>query len=254
MISVTATIVSEIVRAQNKAELHQTLQAGIERLGFATYNLSCHKMSNHLFMTEPTLTTWSHEDLAVYDAAQWSERDPLLAYAATDAPPKAWAPSDWQNSSQFKDYGDYLHRIGISGGVTAPLANRPGAISAITTLKFTAEPIVEGIASAIYVIGHAGMMRAEVLGLSQAIRQYDAVDIPRLAELSKEQLEILEWMAKGKSNSDIASITNRSKRVVAYHVSETLRKLGVASRSQAGSVFGSSPIKIYPPMGTQHKN
>lgn len=243
MIRIAAHAISDIVEAKNKPELHTALQSGIERLGFATYNLSCHKQSQQEFMLRPTLTSWSEADLAVYDFGRWYERDPLLAYAATDEIPRAWKATEWLGSPIFDDYGTYLIGLGIRAGVTAPLANRPGAISAITTLTFTSDYVPEAVANAIYVIGHAGMMRAEVIGLVDAIRDYRPADIPRLAELSKEQLEILEWVAKGKSNQDIATITNRSRRVVAYHVSEILRKLDVSTRAQAASVLGATPIR-----------
>lgn len=213
----------------------------MQRLDFATYNLSCHKSSNHQFMTEPTLTSWSEADLNVYDSDRWYGRDPLLAYAASDGPPLAWAPQQWQNVSHYSEYAAYLEEIGIRSGVTAPLANRPGSISAITALSFSKNRITDAVANAVYVIGHAAMLRAEVMGLIQAIRTYQAKDIATLALLSKPQLDILEWIALGKSNGEIAVITNRSQRVVAYHVSEILKKLHVASRTQAAAVFSAIP-------------
>lgn len=241
MISVVATVISEIVAAGDKDELHDAVQTGMHHLDFATYNLTCHKQSNHQFMTEPTLTSWSGEDLNVYDTDRWYGRDPLLAYAASDGPPMAWVPQRWHDVRHFAEYAQYLQQFGIRSGVTAPLANRPGSISAITALSFSKHSMTDAVANAVYVIGHAAMLRAEVMGLIQAIRTYQAKDIATLALLSKAQLEILEWVAEGKSNGEIAVITDRSHRVVAYHVSEILRKLGVASRIQAAAVLSAAP-------------
>jgi len=73
------------------------------------------------------------------------------------------------------------------------------------------------------------MMQVEALGLAHGDAQARLVD----GGLSVRQLEILNWATLGKSNSDIAVITGMSKRAVAYHMSEILRKLKVASRTQA---------------------
>ena len=60
-----------------------------------------------------------------------------------------------------------------------------------------------------------------------------AAEAKALKELSGKQLEILHWARQGKSNRDIATIMGLSKRAIDYHMSEILRKLGVASRAQA---------------------
>lgn len=51
--------------------------------------------------------------------------------------------------------------------------------------------------------------------------------------LSGTQLAYLRWAAEGKSSADIAIITGATRRTVDYHFAEILRKLGVASRTQA---------------------
>lgn len=57
--------------------------------------------------------------------------------------------------------------------------------------------------------------------------------------LSSRQMEILGWIAQGKSNADIAIIVGSAKRTVDYHVSEILRKLEVASKAQAAAIYSS---------------
>ncbi|EGJ19540.1 Response regulator receiver protein [Cereibacter sphaeroides WS8N] len=58
-----------------------------------------------------------------------------------------------------------------------------------------------------------------------------------LAKLSPRQIEILDWIAHGKSNSEIALILGLSRRNVTYHVSEILKKLDVTSRTQAVGIY-----------------
>jgi DNA-binding NarL/FixJ family response regulator len=51
--------------------------------------------------------------------------------------------------------------------------------------------------------------------------------------LSPRELEILTWVARGKSSTDIAAMIGISDRTVDYHVENAMRKLGVSSRVQA---------------------
>jgi DNA-binding NarL/FixJ family response regulator len=51
--------------------------------------------------------------------------------------------------------------------------------------------------------------------------------------LSPRELEILSWVARGKSSTDIAAMIGLSDRTVDYHVENAMRKLGVSSRVQA---------------------
>ncbi|MFM1797727.1 MAG: hypothetical protein RLZZ117_5 [Cyanobacteriota bacterium] len=51
--------------------------------------------------------------------------------------------------------------------------------------------------------------------------------------LSGREKEVLRWLVAGKSNSEIASRLNLSQETVKTHVSNMLRKLGVANRQQA---------------------
>ena len=55
------------------------------------------------------------------------------------------------------------------------------------------------------------------------------------AGLTARELEVLELVAEGWRNSDIAARLFVSERTVAHHVSAILRKLEVRTRGQAGA-------------------
>ena len=62
-----------------------------------------------------------------------------------------------------------------------------------------------------------------------------------MPQLSKRELEVLQWAKEGKNNGDIAIILSISERTVKFHLSNTFNKLNVVNRSQAiakGMSFG----------------
>ena len=50
--------------------------------------------------------------------------------------------------------------------------------------------------------------------------------------LTRRELEIVEMVAQGKSNGEIAAALVVSKRTVEKHIAHILNKLGVTNRSQ----------------------
>ena len=55
----------------------------------------------------------------------------------------------------------------------------------------------------------------------------------RQTELTSRETEVLSWIAKGKSNQDIAEILGLSFRTVKKHIEHIFNKLGVENRTAA---------------------
>lgn len=51
--------------------------------------------------------------------------------------------------------------------------------------------------------------------------------------LTARELEVMNWVARGKSSTDIAVLMGLSERTVNFHVNNVVQKLGVATRLQA---------------------
>jgi DNA-binding response OmpR family regulator len=67
--------------------------------------------------------------------------------------------------------------------------------------------------------------------LETAVRQPDVPLTPR-------ETEVLSWLAKGKTNRDIAEILGMSHRTVNKHLEHIFEKLGVETRSAATAIAG----------------
>ncbi len=230
-----AGAITGICAAQTARQLQQAMLQGLESFGFHSFNLSFRKKDRREFMIAPTLTNWASRDLELYVSEGWADRDPLLALATRPGAPLVWTPDCWVASRQHGLYGEYVKSTGIVSGATASLDHQSGTLSAITALSFSGPPRSPADAYAVQALGQVAVARAAVLGMTGA----DCAGLSCLDRLSVQQMEILEWVARGKSNADIAVIIGLSKRAVDYHVSQILQKLEVASKVQAVAIFSS---------------
>lgn len=61
------------------------------------------------------------------------------------------------------------------------------------------------------------------------------------ANLTQREAEALSWLAKGKTNRDIADILGMSPRTVNKHLEHIYEKLGVETRTAAVAAAGQIP-------------
>jgi DNA-binding CsgD family transcriptional regulator len=65
----------------------------------------------------------------------------------------------------------------------------------------------------------------------------DGAQAPGALDLSSREAEVLAWVARGRTNSEIGSILSISSRTIQKHLERIFQKLGVESRTAAASRF-----------------
>lgn len=73
----------------------------------------------------------------------------------------------------------------------------------------------------------------------------------RLAGLSSREKEIARWVKLGKTNSEIASLSQLSENTVKHHMTNIFDKLGVETRSQLAHRFAEAEARAVPGFGTR---
>jgi DNA-binding CsgD family transcriptional regulator/tetratricopeptide (TPR) repeat protein len=148
----------------------------------------------------------------------------------TDEPdPAAWAAA----AARWKDFGSPYHRAyALWREAEARLRDRHGRRAARQRLVLAA-----GIAADL----GAAPLRRRVEALAARAR-LDLTTAPRPADapapygLTPREREVLELLATGRTNREIARTLFISERTVGIHVSHILGKLGVGNRAAAGAV------------------
>jgi DNA-binding response OmpR family regulator len=86
-------------------------------------------------------------------------------------------------------------------------------------------------------LGQAGLGEAMLL-LRRTAASAAASNRLDNAALTPRETEVLAWLAKGKTNRDIADILDMSPRTVNKHLEHIFEKLGVETRAAAAAIAG----------------
>ena len=84
-------------------------------------------------------------------------------------------------------------------------------------------------------LGQVGLGETMLLLAQNNLRNGDAARLQDAA-LTQRESEVLSWVAKGKTNRDIAEILGMSPRTVNKHLEHIFDKLGVETRSAAAAI------------------
>ncbi|MRU14212.1 LuxR family transcriptional regulator [Roseovarius sp. A21] len=173
-------------------------------------------------------TTYPDEWKAHYVSEGLQTYDPTLHSAA-----RSIAPVDWKRLQRDDDFGRVFHDAHDFGlpdqGVTVPIRGLFGETGLLCACATMAPR-------------EWGMLRREITGnlLSNAVHLHDTVmnsdpllKALRQPNLSSREVEILQWVAAGKSQQDIGDILSISPRTVEVHLRSAREKLCTISTPQA---------------------
>lgn len=118
-----------------------------------------------------------------------------------------------------------------------PAREREDWVRSVPAAGDSAVPLPAGRRLVARHLGESGFSEAMLLLRAERV---DAVSAPRQPEvpLTPRETEVLSWLAKGKTNRDIADILGMSPRTVNKHLEHIFQKLGVETRSAATAIAG----------------
>ena len=161
-----------------------------------------------------------------YQAEQWERADPLLPVAVRANRPFAWEDV-WRRTNLSKEQTAVVEgfgRLGLHKGITFPLYFARGPYHVMTLSKRQDDdqdierlPLLHALCTQAW---------SRYLELNEGIADSST-------SLSPREIDILHWMKEGKSNWEIAEISNLSVKTIEYHVSNVLKKMGASNRITA---------------------
>ncbi|MGX0876069.1 DNA-binding CsgD family transcriptional regulator [Roseovarius sp. MBR-154] len=173
-------------------------------------------------------TTYPDDWKAHYVKHRLQEYDPTLNSAS-----RSVAPVDWRRLVRDPNYDRVFkdaHDFNLpSQGVTVPIRGMYGEIGLLCACTSVAED-------------EWTKLKRDIIGglLNNAVHLHDTVmnsdplmRTLRQPKLSSREIEILQWVAAGKSQQDIGDILLISSRTVEVHLRSTREKLCTISTAQA---------------------
>ena len=128
-----------------------------------------------------------------------------------------WLDSGFASAQPAEDGAAWLQSVPAGGEASAPLPDGRRLVARHMGQSGFSESML--------------LLHVAAAGTAAAPRQPDVPLTPR-------ESEVLSWLAKGKTNRDIADILGMSPRTVNKHLEHIFEKLGVETRTAAAALAG----------------
>lgn len=166
----------------------------------------------------------------VYVDEGWGEKDPLPSLVIARGVPVRWTEA-WANIAPDEEQQAFLDRIRgaeIGDGYSLPVFGPRRCNGCISVGRSVNEQVLDDApVEEMHMVAQATHMR-----LCQLLPDKGQLEKP----LSARELEILDWVARGKSNSVIADILSLSGATVDTYLRRIYEKLDVSDRTSAAVV------------------
>ncbi|MGI9410600.1 MAG: helix-turn-helix transcriptional regulator [Hyphomicrobiaceae bacterium] len=218
-------LLEQISSTNEVEEARQRFDAFSTRLGFC----SCACLNVPSQPQEPlTVVEVSRQDNAFW--AEYREQrlymfDPVLARAARSSMCLAWSEIEKTNHPDANEQRvfDCARQYGVTDGISVPI-HQTGNGFALVSLIGNPATMNQSVRLVIHLAVTAVYTQFSALFHAETIQD---------RALTRRQIEIVAWLAVGKSDWEISQILGVSPKTVNFHVENIKRKYGVATRIQA---------------------
>ncbi|MES5481553.1 LuxR C-terminal-related transcriptional regulator [Bradyrhizobium sp. INPA03-11B] len=161
-----------------------------------------------------------------YVTSGWDQIDPVVQFVHSARRPFAWSDACGKTklSQRQKAFLADCRDMGVHSGITIPL-HGPGTDVDLISISLRDER------------GAPPNRLAMIYGLTFQYRlRLSELNNEKLSsgqDLTAKEIECLKWCKEGKTNWEIGEILSISEKTVEFHLSNTIRKLGVSNRITA---------------------
>ncbi len=184
--------------------------------------------TNPIAQTVHGFVNYPEEWRTRYTEQKFENKDPTLLLAK-----RSIAPVDWhrlRHEASFKTVFSAAHDFGISEhGLTIPVRGPYGDVGLFSVTRNCSDREWALLKSKIM-----GELQQAAVHLHDHVIQSEALtSILAQPTLSAREIEILQWVAAGKSQQDVADILAISHRTIEVHLRSSREKLGALTTAQA---------------------
>ncbi|GHF24761.1 hypothetical protein GCM10017044_19320 [Kordiimonas sediminis] len=224
-----SSFIAECKTISSSAELVATFHKHISELGFCHFTCTSFCSDSDTPHNAVRLAEYPSEWIEHYIQQSYKKHDRILSVARNRIIPFSWDdPVVMHGMTDLQEQiFQEARETGIIHGVTVPVY-ADGFIPATINIVGPNRDVDPDVQHALH------LMSIYLYDTAVKLRKQEPETLTdRVIELTDRERECLQWVAEGKSESVIAELMNISQSTVHFHVENTKRKYGVATRVQA---------------------
>ncbi|MEA9557477.1 autoinducer binding domain-containing protein [Xanthomonas nasturtii] len=235
------SFIEEVEACNDKKDLQEKFEKYLLAYGVRFFAYNIHRISpliSHSHLASDSqrflITNYPQDWLSYYFWEKYDTIDPVIELLSSKS-----GFVDWDN---IKDLSGLSKRqagvmmeargVGLSSGITFPLLAEFGesvAISLVPQGLAEKERLISSI-SEIYILAQCFHHRARKILFGQSMKE---ISSRRKTLLSSREVDVLTWIAKGKTAAEIAQILEISKKSVDFYTETAREKLYSENRAHA---------------------
>jgi len=223
----------ELIEFIERSERHQNLSTlvddfshVIDRQGFNAFVMTGLPLAGPDVGPLVIANYWPQEWTHRYLAKVYFQDDPVSVWSMEQRRPFHWRDA-WNalpKTDRVKQINGEASEFGLVDGIAFPLKSALRSSAVISLASRQRLQIGKG---------SEGLLFAAVAYFQMAANDIVAKSAPQPKHLTKREREILSWRGAGKSSWEISEILGISQATVKNHMKAVLRKLDVATTTQA---------------------
>ena len=229
--------VDDLAETDDPADLGRRALPGLDRLvhpDVLSYNEVGPGPGQVAYCVYPEDVVFSPDEVAAFEAHV--HENPLVSYLDTSGDGSPAMISDFLSLERFHRLGvytEFYRHVPVEHQIAIGLPKADGKVIGIA-LSRARRDFTEDDRDLLAVL-HAPLVRAMIRARSrnQARQALNGPADNRMAELTDRELQLLQLVALGNTNTAIARKLGISPRTVAHHLDSAYRKLDVTSRAAA---------------------
>lgn len=222
-------MIDEMEQQVSLAGLRRILELRLLRFGFERTVIGCHPGIARPLGEWAILAGWPDGWLDHYVERHYQEIRPIRRKAARSTRPFVWREAFRETGHMGRSrelLADFIS-YGMKSGITTPIFGQNGLTGTVSFIS--SEETLEIAPSddiALQLIATAAHAKACKLA------KIETETNPARPALTRRQIEILNWVAAGKTNWEIGEILGRSERTIEHQVAAAARRLDSVTRAQ----------------------
>lgn len=222
------TAIDNIEAAVSLDEVLRSYKSYIEKYGFTSVAMC--QLANPVLLRDPSsqifISSWHEEWADHWWQSGYMQHDPIIQYLLKTRKPFSWDTA-YRHASQFgRKILDESSEFKFSNGIAFPISTGTGPTGCVS-LGADDIPFDPKVLAMIEVVSINCYMH--LVKLNGAELDYT------IEHLSKREVEVMHYVAEGKTNWEIAQILELKEETVKSYLKSTAKKLDTVNRAHAVS-------------------